>query len=299
MSRSDDVRQKCRELDGFRCALCGYDGREEQFRPWVVPHHGVAEDGRKLGMGGSDEQDTVENTITLCSSLGEGGFPPNRRDFLGGNEGSCHDMVERGHLRIVRWGRPQLLNYPEMIHDTDLSPEYGPGILEVLDVEQRVIPHDKLWFYRRQHVEQLEKSEARVQALGMIDKDVAKDLWTLKCDDSFKELEPTATSFSQYAASRGWSSYRASMLANLYGQASDEWPEGMSAADFKRTLKDAGKAVHQLFWYGIMNLDTRLMRFVQSRNEAELIESLTEREGMLRVVKWCKRGVQMRGEDDG
>jgi len=252
MPRSEAVRQECLRLDWYRCQVCGYDGREEQFRPWVVPHHGVAEDGRKLGMGGSDEQDRVENTITLCSANAVSGFPPNRRPFLGPDEGSCHAMVEADLLRIVRWERPQLLNYPEMCCDTDLLPEYGPGVLEVLDVEQRVIPHDRLWFYRKADAIEGEAILSQLSAFALLDSTIAERVHRL--GQVVTATDPEARSLRECLASKGLDARRLLGAADLWEKSLDgfAWPEGMTVTDYRRMRRDAGLVEPREYFYAMI-----------------------------------------------
>jgi len=238
MTRSDAVRQSVLARDGYRCQICGYDGRSEQYRPWVVPHHGVQEG--KLGMGGSEERDTVDNAITLCSSIERLGLPPDRRPFLGlGGEGSCHGLVENGHIIITNW-------------------DAGARTFDVLDIERRAVSHDRLWCYRRRLAEELEPVEARVQGLHMIDGAVARDIWRLWKDDAWKALDPEAKSFNAYAASRGWDVRRANQFARLYQEGIDEgveWIESVTAAEFKKALKSDRSErtfVHFLFDAGLL-----------------------------------------------
>lgn len=220
MSRSDAVRQEVKRLDGHRCAICGYDGRDEQFRPWVVPHHIEA-----LGIGGSDERDVVENCVSLCSTVDGLGLPPNRRSFLGiTGEGSCHQLIHDGHIVLANW-----------------DPE--TRTFDVLDMERHVIPRERLWCHRRRLAEELEPIEARIQGLHAIDGDVAADVWRLWKDDAYRALEPEAKSFAAYAASRGWDVRRAAEFARLFDkgrEAGFAWATGTTAADFKRELKAAG-----------------------------------------------------------
>ena len=79
MSRSESVRQAVLERDGFRCQVCGFDGRDLTERGSLHVHHVI-----HLGMGGSEEKDVPENMITLCAE--------------------CHRKVHDGVLNIVRWG---------------------------------------------------------------------------------------------------------------------------------------------------------------------------------------------------
>lgn len=78
MPRSDAVRQVALERDGYRCVLCGCDGRDESQRGALQVHH-----VDPLGMGGSDELDVVENAITLCLD--------------------CHAEVHSASKKIVKW----------------------------------------------------------------------------------------------------------------------------------------------------------------------------------------------------
>ena len=204
-----------------------------------------------LGMGGSDERDVPENMITLCAA--------------------CHDKVHAGKLHIERWDR-------------------DAGVLAVTDQESRRIPDEKIWFYRRKLAEELQPIEARIQGLHQIDGQVAGDLYRLWENDNYRALDPEAKSFRDYSESRGWDTARAVRLVNLYRQAQElglEWPAGMTATDFRRELRNAGKIPGRAFWYVIFSLmRVDYPRIVRTDNPDELVESLRGDEVAVRVGKW-------------
>lgn len=170
-----------------------------------------------LGMGGSDALDTVENCITL--------------------EARIHQMVESGALVIARWTRGAEF---EVIDNQDVL-GFGKGRLD----------HKHLWFHRRHKVEELEQIETRIHGLAMLDMNVAKDLYELKRDKNWRELEP-GVSFAAYCASRGWNASKASSLANLYAKSLKlevEWPDGETETDFRRRLKDLGAVEPREYWH--------------------------------------------------
>jgi len=247
MSRSQAVREEALRLDGYRCQICGYNGQDEQFRPWVAPHHGVAEGGRKLGMGGSDEQDNLENVITLCTGLGAGGLPPNRKDFLGPNEGSCHTMVEAGKWIIARWQRPYP-SAPDM--RAFISGQYP---LEVLDVERRKIPHEHLWFYRRKEAEEGEQILSELSRFTMLDKTIAERVHRL--GEVVKSADPDARSLRECLASRGLLASQLLSASSLYAKSLEThvvWPDGMSVSDYRGLLNDSGHGSAREYFYVVI-----------------------------------------------
>ena len=248
MSRSQAVREEALRLDGYRCQICGYDGNGEQFRPWVVPHHGVAEGGRKLGMGGSDEQDNVENVITLCTGLGAMGLPPNRKDFLGPNEGSCHTMVEAGKWIIAKWKRD--IESAEFKIGDETSFTLKSGGLEVLDIERRKIPHDKLWFYRRKEAEEGEQILSELSRFTLLDKTIAESVHRL--GQVVKSADPDARSLRECLASRGLLASQLLSAARLYAKSLEThvaWPDGMSVSDYRGLLNDSGHGSQREYFY--------------------------------------------------
>jgi len=226
MSRSDAVREEARIRDGFRCAICGYDGRDEQFRPWVVGHHLV-----RLGMGGSDERDTVDNVVCLCSSVEGLGLPPNRRLFLGiDGEGSCHQLVEDGHVKIANW-----------------DPE--TRTFDMLGMDRRPIEHDRLWCHRRVMAEKGEQITERLSVYARAtDRARAEDAHELR--QVFKAVDPSARSFKEYLAARGIDP-RLDRDALLYGRSLSgvPWGEGVTATDYRRLLRDSGETARREFFY--------------------------------------------------
>jgi hypothetical protein len=80
MSRSEEVRQQALEAEGYRCAVCGRDCREESERSNLHVHHIAC-----LGMGGSEELDVLENAISICWE--------------------CHAKTHSGAFKIARWDR--------------------------------------------------------------------------------------------------------------------------------------------------------------------------------------------------
>ena len=165
--------------------------------------------------------------------------------------GGCHAKIHDGHLTIARFGGDEF---------------------EVLDVERRRIPHERLWFHRRRLAEELEPIEARVQCLHNIDGDVARDIARLA--DGFKVLDPDAPSFAAFCAARGWDSHRAVRMARLYtrGQAEGvEWPAGMTAPEYHRMVKERKGEEERKFWHVVF------------RSEGEVRELM--RRGCVRFVR--------------
>ena len=126
MSRSQVVREEALRLDGNRCQICGATSDTV-----VIEVHHVA----ALGIGGSDERDTVENAITLC--------------------GLCHVKIGNGQLLIETWDRKE-------------------GVLAVFDVERRLIPSEQLWFYRRKDAEEGEAILTQLASFAMLDSTIAE-----------------------------------------------------------------------------------------------------------------------------
>jgi len=209
-----------------------------------------------LGMGGSGYKDVPENMITLCAE--------------------CHRKIHDGKLHIERW-------------------DLNDGVLAVTDMESRRIPDEKLWFYRRKLAEELKPIEARLQQLHVIDGNVAADLYRLWKDDAYLALDPEAKSFRDYTESRGWDTRRALELVRLYRRAEElgiEWPAGMTATDFRRQLKNAGKIKRQSWWYVVFPIDSPI-KIMRTDNEDELVENLGSGQVAARVGKWL--GLQAKG----
>ena len=212
---------------------------------------------KPLGMGGSEEKDVPENMITLCAE--------------------CHEKVHAGKLHIERWDR-------------------AGGILAVTDMESRRIPDEKLWFYRRKLAEELKPILETIQGIHQVDGQIAYALYRLKENDAYKVLDPDARSFREFCASQGWEAARAVSLAKLYEQAKEagiEWPPKMTATDFKRQLKDAGKIKSQSYWYVIFEPlsepnHVKPLRIVHTGDFDALMDEIATNEVAVRVGKWIK-----------
>ena len=262
MSRSEAVRQAALKRDGYRCQITGRAGPQAGGdNPLEVDHV------RELGMGGSKERDVVENLITLYLPI--------------------HRMKTEKKFFIEKW-------------------DPGRGILEISDETHHIITHDakalkrlfgveRLWFYQKKLAEELQPIEARLQQLHVIDGNVAADLYRLWKDDAYLALDPEAKSFKDYAASRGWDTRRALELVRLYRRAEElgiEWPAGMTATDFRRELKNAGKIKRQSWWYVVFPIGSPI-KIVRTDNEDELVENLESGQVAARVGKWI--GLQAKG----
>jgi len=276
MSRNLAVREEVLHLDGHRCQICGYDGRDEQYRPWVVPHHGAGKHS-KMGMGGAPSHDTVEGCIAVCSSVSGLGLPPNRRSFFGlPHEGSCHDLIERGIISIPEWDREA-------------------GILEVVDHEGRRVNHRRLWFHRRAKAEELQPIEATIQGIHRVDGSVAEALYTLWKDDAWQYLDPKAKSYQDYAADKGWDVRRAVELATLYDKGQEnkiEWPPKTTASEFKRMLKAHGLINKRAWWWLTFPTEGKLIELVR-RGDVKIVrktddEYFDDPKVGVRVGKWSR-----------
>lgn len=272
MSRSNAVRQVALELDGYRCQITGRAGIQIGGDTVLNVHH-----VHPLGSGGGEEGDTVDNVITLAESL---------------HMGDVHPGVSMPTVRILRWDRNDKEN--GLVVERREKGEWQPW------------PKEELWFYRRQLAQELEPIEARIQGLHLLDGTVAADLYRLWKDDAYTVLDPEARSFKAYSESRGWDTGRAMRLVSLYRRAQEleiEWPEGMTATDFRRELRNAGKIKTRAFYYAIFELrpisiepdgpekykyqsNPCVVRVVRTDNPDALVESLDWGEVAARVGKW-------------
>ena len=265
MSRSEAVRQQVLELDDYRCQITGADRREG-----VVLHvHHV----HRLGAGGSEELDTVENGITLAADIHMDGE---------------HPGVSVPTIRILRWDRNDLEN--------GLVVERRKGI----DDPWKQWPKAELWFYRRKLVEELKPISERIQGLHLIDGQVAADLYRLWKDDAYKALDLEAKSFKSYSESRGWDTGRALSLIYLYKRAQElqmEWPAKTTATDFRRALRNAGKIKAQAFYYVVFIPGVPKTPRILKTDSQDVVDELLDKEAgevAARVGKWfglhSKRG---------
>jgi len=259
MSRSSAVRDEARIRDGFRCAICGYDGRDEQFRPWVVPHHLA-----RLGIGGSDERDTVDNVVCLCSGVDGLGLPPNRRPFLGiDGEGSCHQLIHDGHITI-----------------TNLDPE--TRTFDVLGMDRRPIDRSRLWCNRRAEAERGEQITERLSVYARAtDRARAEDAHELR--QVFKAVDPSARSFKEFLAAQGIDP-RLDKDARLYSKSLESdipWEEGVTATDYRRLLRDSGQADPREYFYVRLPGET----YYRTADEQGLRDTMEIGERLLKVGK--------------
>ena len=216
MSRSQTVREEALRLDGYRCQICGADKRTGA----VLEVHHVD----PLGIGGSDERDTVENAITLC--------------------GLCHVKVGNGQLFIEKWDR-----------DAAAAMRRGGAAvpcLEVYDADSRKIPHEQLWFYRRKEAEELEGVEESIHGVHRADGGVAYALWRLWNKDAFKALDPDAKSFKAYCEARDWRTTSCVEMAETYSLSKEndfEWLEDETMRAFKGRARAKGLIGNREYHY--------------------------------------------------
>jgi hypothetical protein len=196
MSRDPQVREQAYIRDEYRCQVCGFDGRDIEERLRLSPHHGV-QSGR-LGMGGSEAKDVVDNVITLCQG-------PN----------SCHDKESRGLLRITEY-------------------DFDQGVFKVqvrnsVQDEWRDMEEKSLWFHRARKKKRAEEAISRLHTVETIDYAVAKDLYDVQ--EGYDEIDEGARSFDEFVSSLGWKPEHAVSAARAYGFVLTrglEWPYGVN-----------------------------------------------------------------------
>ena len=200
MTRSESVRQAALKADGHRCVISGaQDGLEV--------HH-----WKSLGMGGSDELDTLENAVTISSEI--------------------HRQVHDGTLRIDEWDRSDSIS-GLLISDRFVR-EMSSGEVVLRD-EWKRIPKADLWFYQRQRVAHLEQVEARIWGLVQIEETIARDLYELS--EGYPLLLKASgmkedQTFPEYLSSRGVSVGRAVEAVSAYRWVFENgltWPSGVTA----------------------------------------------------------------------
>jgi len=201
MPRSQAVRYEALRLDGERCQVCGANGRTGAV---LEVHHVDA-----LGIGGSDERDTVENAITLC--------------------GSCHVKIGNGQLFIETWDRQTL-----EVFDSE---------------RRRIQPESLWFYRRKDAEEgeqilselsrftMLDKTIAeRVHRLGEVVKSADPDARSLReCLASHGLLASQLLSASKL--------YARSLETQV------EWPDGMSVSDYRRMLAMSGHEAKREYFY--------------------------------------------------
>jgi len=129
MSRDAEIRRQALERDGYRCQITGY-GRTPEERERLRVHH-----WKRLGMGGSEERDVLDNLITLGPII---------------HEFEIHPGVSIPTKRIVKW---------------DPHDEENGLIVEVRgeDGEWREMDRDGIWFVIRQ-MQMVVSQRARIMA---------------------------------------------------------------------------------------------------------------------------------------
>jgi len=228
MGRSQAVRSEALNLDGFRCAITGFDGRSEEGRKQLEVHH-----VEKLGMGGSDERDTVENCITLHAPV--------------------HVMVQTGQLVIAEWKRAygeKLTCDEEVLYDRRVA-----GVLEVIDNQDVLghgvgrVSHDHLWFYRRHDAEEGQEILTQLSSFAMLDSTIAERVYRL--GQVVDVTDPASRTLRECLASNGLDTRRLMGAANLWEKSLDglEWPEGMTVSDYRKMRNEAGHGSKREYFY--------------------------------------------------
>jgi len=197
---------------------------------------------RPLGMGGAYTRDVVENCITLCAEH--------------------HQDVENGKRWIQEFDRDRnVFVWCDQMH-------------KPMNIE--------LWFYRRQDAERGEQITTRLSAYAMIDKDVARDAHELR--QVFKAVDPESRSFKEYLAERGIDP-RLDRAAQLYSKSLDcdvRWEEGVTATDYRRMLRDAGKSDPRKYFYAKLPPGTE---FYRTANEQKLRDQMDFGEKLVKIGK--------------
>jgi len=226
VSRSQAVREEALRLDGNRCQITGFDGRSEEGRKQLEVHH-----VEKLGIGGSDERDVVENCITLHAPI--------------------HVAVETGQLVIARWERP--------VEHLELSAgENGSitaGKLEVIDNQNVLgygvgkVDHSMLWFYRKHDAEEGEEILTQLATFAQLDSTIAERVYRL--GQVVDVTDPASRTLRECLASNGLDTRRLISAANLWEKSLDglEWPEGMTVSDYRKLRLEIGNEAKREYFY--------------------------------------------------
>lgn len=228
MTRDRAIREEVLELDGFRSQITGFDGRDIEERKLLAVHH-----DKRLGMGGVYSRDTIDNCITITVKE--------------------HSWLHSSPpvITIDKWDREA-------------------GILEVTDrkgvllEEPGPVPREKLYFYRSRLKAELEQCVTAMQGVYQTDRARAFVLWRLWINDNYKEIEE-ATSFPAFAGSLGWPARRVDALATLYDEGRRGgvlWPAKMTATDYRRQLRNAGKLAVRDYWHVAFRDTPTLLRLI-------------------------------------
>lgn len=296
MGRSEEVRQQALERDGFRCQITGF-GRNEEERKLLEVHH-----WKRLGMGGSDEPDTLDNVITLG--------PLHRLEI--------HPSVSVPTKRIVKW-EPADQEDGLVVEERVDFDEAGPFTWVPIDKSE-------LWFYRRHDAAALEKEIDLVRQIQLTEPkraEIMAHIW------EHYDLVSDAASPEQFVAGLGLDSTRAkdeAKAARWIKENGLTWPDGvnvrkvlliasvnamdallyrddiaeqrtaqellnqaadMSYSDLRKTLIERGLKQATMRWY-IVTTSSRWaglqkILFVRSRNLEAVVARLGRRQALLEI----------------
>ena len=223
--RSQAVREEALRLDGSRCQITGADAKVGAL---LEVHHVI-----KLGMGGSDEKDVVENCITL--------------------EAHIHQMVESGALVIARWWRGMSYTCKDaIVHETHAV----PAVLEVIDNQDILghgigrVDHSYLWFYRRKDAEEGEQILSQLSSFALLDATIAERVHRL--GQVVTATDPDSRSLRECLASKGLDTRRLIGASSLWAKSLKDdfaWPDGVTVSDYRRMRKDAGLVKRREFYH--------------------------------------------------
>ena len=203
MPRSEAVRQAALKRDKNRCQITGAGGPEWQGVVDVA--HWQA-----LGMGGSDDLDTIDNVLTISSVV--------HRTYL-------HPGVSVPTMRIVHWDPHDLEN--------GLVVEQR----EFADSEWEPYPKWSLWFYRKGFVEHVKENLGNMHAIQTLTGYHAMTIFELRL--VWEDLYEDAASFDQVVSSLGWDPEAANDLADKHVWLLDhkcQWPEGLTSAQLTEII---------------------------------------------------------------
>jgi len=256
MTHSKAIRDEVLKLDGYRGQISGFNGEDLEERGQLEVHHVTP-----LGLGGSEEKDTVENCITL--------------------HGKTHRLIHDGKLHIEKFDRENKI--------LEISDETFHIITNDSKALKRLLGITALYFHNKQLFDVLSEAQERVARKVREEREDARDLWALRLNDSFGLMDPEAKSFSEYALGQGWSPNRASRFASLWecSESGDiKWMAGESATDYSRRLKAAGVVKPQTYWYAVLDLGSNKYRLVRTQEVDKLRESLNDGEALVRLGKF-------------
>jgi len=251
----EKLKEEVRKEDGNRCQICGRGPQEDEA---ILNVHHVFEN---RGMGSKEYVNVKENLITLCTS--------------------CHEKVHSRKFNIEKFDRENKI--------LEISDETFHIITRDSKSLKKLLGVSALYFHNKQLFDILSEAQERVARKVRAEREDARDLWSLRLNDAFGLLDPTAKSFQDYTLSQGWSPNRASRFASLWEQSESgdiKWDVGESATDYSRRLKAAGVVKSQTFWYAILDLDHDKFRLVRTQEVDKLRESMNDGEALVRLGKF-------------